>query len=856
MKIRTRNNRGWAMILLMLAISLQVQAQNLITLKLENKPLPAALKLIEREGGKNVIFSVTETEKHSVSADIRQKTQAEAIDMVLQGTPFIYKERADYFAIQKKDTKAKTIEIRGMVMNEKNEPMPYCNVLLLTSDSTFVNGCVTKEDGSFLMMGEEDRPYLIKASYIGYVTTSQALEARNLIQLLPDAQMLEEVTVTGSIPAFNMKNGNIVANVASTILGKETKVIDVLRKIPGMTMQNGKLISYIGGTPLIYINGKKLHSVDDLKRLEVKNIKHVELITNPGAEYDASVNAVLLITTLNRLEGWSVQLEGELARNHQWSNEESIKLNYQTKGLNLFGTFTYGDYRRKSHQLMKTIITNPDTIWTQKEDLTSWNKTRIYDYSVGVDYNFNKNHSIGFEYNGYYTNSYAHSPSLSNILANEKEYDKIESLSTLEDNDNYYHHLNGYYSGKFSQETKLDIYADYAHTHNGRNQIINENSELSGSTQIVNLNGADYHVYAVSPKFSYAPNENHSFTIGGEWSKVTGNNRLRYEGLADNDASSKTEEEKLAAFLSYRYSMGQFSVNAGLRYENVISDLRNLYDSQRNIHRSYNNLFPSIGMSYTYGKIAQSLSYRISTIRPNFERLNNASYYSNKYIRQEGNPALQPEISHFVQYSLNYDFLYLALSYRYKKDFIGSFFYTEDNSPNIHIYTWKNFDKQQQLSAIVNLRRRFGWYEPSLTGMFQKNIMKVESMEEQIAIDRPLWYLTFENNIHLPKNWLLNMEYVYQSKGTSQWFTFREQHNLNVNISKTFLNDQLQVKLAGEHLLNRRMSLYDGRINNIYFWQDEDQDQREVSLSIVYRFNNYSKKYKGQSAAEDVLKRL
>ena len=74
--------------------------------------------------------------------------------------------------------------------------------------------------------------------------------------------------------------------------------------------------------------------------------------------------------------------------------------------------------------------------------------------------------------------------------------------------------------------------------------------------------------------------------------------------------------------------------------------------------------------------------------------------------------------------------------------------------------------------------------------------------------------------------------------------------------SKTFLNDQLQVKLAGEHLLNRRMSLYDGRINNIYFWQDEDQDQRKVSLSIVYRFNNYSKKYKGQSAADDVLRRL
>lgn len=108
-----RDNRGWAIILILLTLVLNTQAQNLINLELKNKPLPAALKLIEREGGKNVIFSVTETEKHSVTANIQQKTQAEAISMVLQGTPFIYKERTDYFAIQKKDTHTKVIEIRG-----------------------------------------------------------------------------------------------------------------------------------------------------------------------------------------------------------------------------------------------------------------------------------------------------------------------------------------------------------------------------------------------------------------------------------------------------------------------------------------------------------------------------------------------------------------------------------------------------------------------------------------------------------------------------------------------------------------------------------------------------------------------
>ena len=84
-----RNNRSWTIILILLTFVLNIQAQNLINLELKNKPLPAALKLIEREGGKNVIFSVTETEKYSVTANIQQKRQAEAIGIILQGTPFI-----------------------------------------------------------------------------------------------------------------------------------------------------------------------------------------------------------------------------------------------------------------------------------------------------------------------------------------------------------------------------------------------------------------------------------------------------------------------------------------------------------------------------------------------------------------------------------------------------------------------------------------------------------------------------------------------------------------------------------------------------------------------------------------------
>ena len=850
------------LLLIWMSINLTLSAQTnaKISIDFEDMPLPTALKKLEQASGYRILFTYSDVENYQVTTSLHDANITQAVEKVLEDKPLSYQQKGEEYIIIFSEKVKKMNSLKGQVSDKDGLPAIGATILL-KKDEKVVTGNITNEKGIYFVPNIPNGNYLLCISFIGYEDIRIPIEINadttldNTV-LKETSIALDEVVITGSIPTFNMKNGNIVANVSNSVLSKETKVMDVLRKIPGMTLQNGELISYTGGTPLIYVNGKKLQSTDDVKRLEVKNIKHVELITNPGAEYDASVNAVLLITTLNHLEGWSIQMEGMMTRNRRWTNEEAIKLNYQTGGLNLFGTFNYGDYRRKSHQLMKTVISTPDTIWTQNEDLTSDNQSQLYDYSAGADYTINDKNSIGIEYNGYVMNANAKSPSLSNILANDKKHDDIESLSILKDNGNYYHHLNGYYSGKFSEKTKFDIYADYAHTHNGRNQTTNEESDLSGSSKIINHNEADYHVYAVSPKFNYMPNKNHSFTIGGEWSKVTGNNLLEYEGLENNNASSETEEEKLATFLSYRYSMGQFSLNTDLRFENVTSDLHNLYEPQKKIHRSYNNFFPNLAMSYTHGKLAHSLSYRISTIRPNFERLNNASYYTNKYMRQEGNPDLQPEISHLIQYILNYDFINLSLSYRYKKNFIGSYFYTEEQIPNIHIYTWKNFDKQQQLSAVINLRHRFNWYEPSLTGMFQKNIMKVESEGERIAIDRPLWYIMFENNLHLPKNWLVNMEYTYQSKGTSQWFTFREEHNLNVNISKMLLKDKLQIKLSGEHLLNNRMSLYDGHINNIYFWQNEDQDQRKVSLSLVYRFNNYSKKYKGQSAADDVLRRL
>lgn len=91
---------AWIMtILFSIILPLHSQTPRQFSIELKDKPLPAALKLIEKEGGKNIIFSYNETESYRVTASIRQKTELEAIGTVLNGTPFICKEREEYFVI-------------------------------------------------------------------------------------------------------------------------------------------------------------------------------------------------------------------------------------------------------------------------------------------------------------------------------------------------------------------------------------------------------------------------------------------------------------------------------------------------------------------------------------------------------------------------------------------------------------------------------------------------------------------------------------------------------------------------------------------------------------------------------------
>lgn len=202
-------------------------------------------------------------------------------------------------------------DVTGYIVDENNQPLEFVNIALLSlNDSTYVQGATSDVDGKFHIVTPETVG-ILRITYVGYETryvNVENIEAGRII-LRSDAKMLDDVTVKGQLPKTKLTGNSMVTTIEGTVLGSSGSAKEMLSKVPGMT-QKGDDLEVLGkGTPIYYINGRKMQDKEELKRLRSEEIQSVEVITNPGAEYDATVFA-LRSTTSSIVAPWleSVQI--------------------------------------------------------------------------------------------------------------------------------------------------------------------------------------------------------------------------------------------------------------------------------------------------------------------------------------------------------------------------------------------------------------------------------------------------------------------------------------------------------------------------------------------------------------------
>ena len=110
---------------------------------------------------------------------------------------------------------------------------------------------------------------------------------------------LGEVVVKAHLPQYKKTHEGLLTNVAGTVLSKMGTAEDVLKHVPSIVKKKDGYEVVGKGTPIIYINGRKMQDISELDNIKSSDIKSVEVIQNPGATYDASVNAVISLVGIS-----------------------------------------------------------------------------------------------------------------------------------------------------------------------------------------------------------------------------------------------------------------------------------------------------------------------------------------------------------------------------------------------------------------------------------------------------------------------------------------------------------------------------------------------------------------------------
>ena len=825
--------------------------------------LSEALKYIQSQTTNyDLIFIYNELEDFRVTSHVQHQPVLDALMQIVGFYPVrIYKsgEREIYVECTHKTDR----HLTGLIVDEQGLPVAYTNVAILNpKDSTLLSGGVSNESGYFAVPYEQER-VLARFSYVGYKTIYRLCDKPEVgtIRMRPDNYTLNGVVVQGERPKVVLQGNSLMMNVEGTVMERMGTAEDVLTRVP-MIAKSGEGFEILGkGTPLIYLNNRKLTDLNELRNIQSDFIRSVEVIQNPGARYDASVNAVIIIRTKRAAgEGLGVELSSWSRCGRGYANNERVNLTYRTGGLELFANL-FGAYNRRKScgEFEQTIFT--DTQWVINNKQKNNARNPFFEGRFGFNYQINDNHSFG----GFYQNTYdyvkTHNEYGDDLQADGKPYDHLQNSSVRRDKNTPNHQVNLYYTGKIGQ-LSIDFNADYS---SRKQQSRNQQQELSAEYEDrdVNTESQTRSKMFAEKLFVTHPLWKGQIEVGEEYTNTRWHSSFdNQEGYIAN-SNNEQHESNIAPFMELRQRFGRFQLSAGLRYEHVESDyyVNGLRRDEQ--CRTYDDFFPSFSVSTSAKNLQLSFSYAKRTTRPSYWQLSSDVIYENRLNQQTGNPYLKPIKYHNLNMMVMWKWLYLMTNFSHCVDPILYTASSLEEDSKVNFVTYLNYDHANWLTVTlgaqknVKLGDRITWtpqYNVSLMKPWFKSLFN----GQEKSFSHPMLSLQLGNIVSLPHDWLLQADFNMHTHGNTGSNIWVDSTNpmLSLSVSKDFFLHRLNVKLTGNDLFNggiNHVLLYS---NRMMFRKMEDNDSRCVQLSLRYRFNVTPSKYKGTGAGNSEKNRL
>lgn len=749
----------------------------------------------------------------------------------------------------------KAVTLSGIVHDSVSKnPIEFCNIVLLNSDSTFYQGTITNEEGYFEFNSMNKGDYILKITCLGYLenyeNVSVTENVRINIFLIKSNYNLNEVVIMGKEPLFTMKNGSLITNVSTTLLGSLGTASDVVQRIPGVMTIDEKISVFGKGIPLIYINNRLLTDPTELDRLVSSEISTVELITNPDSRYDAQGKAVLIIKTKKKQSGWATNISERLTQGSHLGDAENINLSYNNNAISIFASYYHGYQKTKIDESNSYNVLSNDS-WNHEINSPYYYSYYSNQFSTGLDWSINTKHTLGIQYQ-FFSQNADNNMFINGIsYLNDKLYDNFTSNSHIKEKP-YRHMINGFYNTIFNENLSLHVDVDYINNHTQRDQNTQELSTLE-NREINTMSQSDFHLYAGKLLVDYKSSIG-SFIFGGEYNQIDGNGSLSSKEDIINDNIFKNKEQKSALFINYSQNINDFKLDMGMRYE--YSHEKNIESNNEVVSdRKYYSVYPNLSLSKKFKDWSLSLQLNKRVQRPSFAELNDNVIYINRLVLQKGNSNLKKVDIYSINIQAMYKKFYLNLGYKYEKNpivFINEF---DNSTSSIYMYT-KNYPKYQELNLMINYRDKIKFWEINYYSGVTQPFFSDNYNNQKYSYNNPSIIFRAYNDIILPQQFTVSLNYLYQSENIYYTMKRGDYNRLDIGLRKSLLDNTLKLNIEVRDIFNWTKERNTININNISFYQKKKRETRFVVFTINYLFNNYKKKYRGTSASGDDIYRL
>lgn len=594
-------------------------------------------------------------------------------------------------------TAAPSYTLKGVLLDsltQEGEPYATIKIAKKNAPQKALKMAVTDLNGKFqekltVAPGE----YIITLSSVGKVTIVKGFTVKasekvidlGKLNMAEATNELKGIEVVAQKPLVKVDVDKIEYNIEDDPDSKTNTVMEMLRKVPLVTVDGEDNIKVNGSSSFkIHVNGKPNNMMsnnpkDVLKSMPANTIKHIEVITSPGAKYDAEgVGGILNIVTVGGgFEGYTATFRAS------GSNRGAGAGGYATiksGKLTITGNYNYNcDTSPKSYSdSYRENYDSEDQKYLESKSSSDYNGSFQYgnlEASYEIDTLRLLTASFGM-YGGANDNKSDGLTTMWNAQRDRLAY----QYRSLSDGDGSWYSMRGNVdyqrtskknkdrmitlSYKIStQPQNSDYYTDYKDIKDPFEMDIVKKFLLNNSHSDGKTNTTE-HTFQVD--YTTPIGKLHTIEAGAKYiirNNLSDNKLFEAEGVSDNyeynnDRSSKYKHlnDILAAYLGYTLRYKTFSFKPGVRYEYTSQDVKYLAGAigpEADFSTSYNDFVPSVTMGIKIGK-TQNLrgGYNMRIWRPGIWNLNPYFDDRNPMFISQGNSNLESEKSH--SFNLSY----------------------------------------------------------------------------------------------------------------------------------------------------------------------------------------------------------